>query len=43
MSSVYSDTIYQPSTCVDGVPPNPASSLNICLSGVGMPDPWLAV
>ena len=47
MSSVYSESIYLPSMCIDGVATNQGSGsdveLNICLSGVGVPSPWLAV
>jgi len=44
MSSVYSDSAFQPSMCIDGVTANPSDSeYNICLSNLNQPGPWLAV
>ena len=46
MSSVYSLSEFQPSLCVDGITSNPGggdTNLNICMSGIGVADPWLAV
>lgn len=47
MSSVYSEFQYQPAMCIDGLTSNQGhgdeKDVNICLSAVGTPDPWLAI
>ena len=43
MSSTYSATFFQPSSCIDGITENQGTSVNICLSGIAQQDPWLAV
>ena len=42
-SSVYSDTEYQPSLCIDGMITNQGDNINICLSALHQPDAWLSV
>ena len=43
MSSVYSPTLYQPAMCIDGRTANQGSDLNICLTQLNQPDPWLSI
>lgn len=44
MSSIFSDTLYRPEKCIDGIFENEeVGDLNICLSELDQPDAWLSV
>jgi len=43
MSSVFSDSAYQPSLCIDGITRNVGDDLNICLSHINETNPWLSL